>query len=139
MPLAPMVGPPAYPYFQALHEPQPDAQPDAEADAEDNHAKLIKQIEFYFRWLLLESIAICRKNRLPLHFYWPMIRSLLHSKDNLCTDVFLRRQMDDQGWVDISLIAGFKKVTLTAFAFILLFAMLSNIQLLGFWFVVHIY
>jgi hypothetical protein len=40
--------------------------------------------------------------------------------------------MDDQGWVDISLIAGFKKVTLTAFAFILLFAMLSNIQLLGF-------
>jgi hypothetical protein len=69
MPLAPMVGPPAYPYFQALHEPQPDAQPDAEADAEDNHAKLIKQIEFYFRWLLLESIAICRKNRLPLHFY----------------------------------------------------------------------
>jgi hypothetical protein len=65
MALAPMVGPPAYPYFQALHEPQPDA----EADAEDNHAKLLKQIEFYFRWLLLESIAIRRKKRVPLHFY----------------------------------------------------------------------
>ena len=36
----PMVGPPAYPYFQ------PPADPDA--DAQDQ-AKLLKQIEFYFR------------------------------------------------------------------------------------------
>jgi hypothetical protein len=43
----PMVGPPSYPYFQAPH----DIQPDPEADAEENQAKLIKQIEFYFRWL----------------------------------------------------------------------------------------
>ncbi|TVU44253.1 hypothetical protein EJB05_03689 [Eragrostis curvula] len=76
MALAPPMGPPAYPYFQAPHE----LQPEPEADAEENQAKLLKQIEFYF------------------------------SKDNLCTDVFLRRKMDDQGWVDISLIAGFKKV-----------------------------
>lgn len=46
--LAPMVGPPAYPYFQAPHE----SHPDSEADAEENQAKLLKQIEFYFRWLL---------------------------------------------------------------------------------------
>ncbi|KAK3145411.1 hypothetical protein QOZ80_3BG0252510 [Eleusine coracana subsp. coracana] len=72
----PMVGPPAYPYFQAPHE----SQPDSDADAQENQAKLLKQMEFYF------------------------------SKDNLCMDVFLRRRMDDQGWVDISLIAGFKKV-----------------------------
>ncbi|KAL6909337.1 hypothetical protein ACP4OV_001618 [Aristida adscensionis] len=80
----PMVGPPAYPYFQALHEPQPapDAEPEhePELDSQTKHAELMKQIEFYF------------------------------SKDNLCGDIYLRQQMDDQGWVDISVIAGFNKV-----------------------------
>lgn len=77
-----MVGPPAYPYFQAQPEPQPEPepQPDPEPDAEEERVKLLKQIEFYF------------------------------SKENLCSDVYLRQQMDGQGWVDISLIAGFKKV-----------------------------
>ncbi|XP_009414439.2 la-related protein 1B isoform X2 [Musa acuminata AAA Group] len=41
---------------------------------------LVKQIEYYF------------------------------SPDNLCKDSFLRRNMDDQGWVPISLIAGFNRV-----------------------------
>ncbi|CAM0146764.1 unnamed protein product [Urochloa decumbens] len=74
----PMVGPPAYPYFQAPSEPQPEPEP--ELDVEKERAKLLNQIEFYF------------------------------SKENLCSDVYLRQQMDGQGWVDISLIAGFKKV-----------------------------
>jgi len=47
---------------------------------EEERSKLLNQIEFYF------------------------------SKENLCSDVYLRQQMDGQGWVDISLIAGFKKV-----------------------------
>ncbi|KAL6902379.1 hypothetical protein ACP4OV_005255 [Aristida adscensionis] len=32
------------------------------------------------------------------------------SDDNLCKDTFLRQHMDDQGWVPLSLIAGFRKV-----------------------------
>ncbi|XP_077246657.1 la-related protein 1C-like [Tasmannia lanceolata] len=44
--------------------------------------KLVKQIDYYF------------------------------SSENLCKDPFLRRNMDEQGWVPISLIAGFKKVML---------------------------
>ncbi|WVZ61367.1 hypothetical protein U9M48_011259 [Paspalum notatum var. saurae] len=87
--LAPaMVGPPAYPYFQAPAEPQPEPEPELEPkpepepepDAEEQRAKLLNQIEFYF------------------------------SKENLCSDVYLRQQMDGQGWVDMSLIATFKKV-----------------------------
>ncbi|KAF0917952.1 hypothetical protein E2562_021668 [Oryza meyeriana var. granulata] len=64
------------------YHPSPDPQPEPEPDAQpqDHRADLLKQIEFYF------------------------------SKDNLCTDVYLRRNMDEQGWVDIALIAGFKKV-----------------------------
>ncbi|KAJ0964060.1 hypothetical protein J5N97_029182 [Dioscorea zingiberensis] len=46
----------------------------------DSRAMLLKQIEFYF------------------------------STDNLCKDIYLRRQMDDQGWVPVSVIAGFNKV-----------------------------
>ncbi|XP_077231227.1 la-related protein 1C-like [Tasmannia lanceolata] len=46
------------------------------------HTKLVKQIEYYF------------------------------SSENLCKDIFLRQNMDEQGWVPISLIAGFKKVKL---------------------------
>ncbi|KAL5217626.1 hypothetical protein ABZP36_018310 [Zizania latifolia] len=32
------------------------------------------------------------------------------SDDNLCKDIFLRQRMDDQGWVPLSLIAGFNQV-----------------------------
>jgi la-related protein 1 len=45
-------------------------------------AELLKQIEYYF------------------------------SDDNLCKDIFLRRHMDDQGWVPLPLIAGFNQVSL---------------------------
>jgi la-related protein 1 len=78
----PIVGPPAYPYFQAPSEPQPEPEPEPQPqpDAEEERTKLLNQIEFYF------------------------------SKENLCSDVYLRQQMDGHGWVDISLIAGFKKV-----------------------------
>ncbi|KAL6993400.1 hypothetical protein U1Q18_011516 [Sarracenia purpurea var. burkii] len=46
------------------------------------HAKLVNQIDYYF------------------------------SNDNLIKDTFLRRNMDEEGWVPIKLIAGFKKVML---------------------------
>ncbi|KAK2991889.1 hypothetical protein RJ640_011578 [Escallonia rubra] len=45
------------------------------------HAKLVTQIDYYF------------------------------SNENLIKDTFLRQNMDDQGWVPIKLIAGFKKVS----------------------------
>ncbi|MBO8584264.1 hypothetical protein INO15_14165, partial [Staphylococcus aureus] len=32
------------------------------------------------------------------------------SSENLCKDVFLRQNMDEQGWVPISLIASFNRV-----------------------------
>jgi len=32
------------------------------------------------------------------------------SNDNLVKDIYLRRNMDDQGWVPINLISNFKKV-----------------------------
>uniref|UniRef100_A0A0E0P468 HTH La-type RNA-binding domain-containing protein n=1 Tax=Oryza rufipogon TaxID=4529 RepID=A0A0E0P468_ORYRU len=71
----------APPAYPYYHpQPQPDPEPEPDADPQQHRANLLKQIEFYF------------------------------SKDNLCTDVFLRRNMDDQGWVNIALIAGFNKV-----------------------------
>ncbi|GMH24550.1 hypothetical protein Nepgr_026393 [Nepenthes gracilis] len=44
------------------------------------HAKIVNQIDYYF------------------------------SNENLIRDTYLRKNMDEQGWVPISLIAGFKKV-----------------------------
>ncbi|XP_014510226.1 la-related protein 1C [Vigna radiata var. radiata] len=44
------------------------------------HSKIVNQIDYYF------------------------------SNDNLVKDIYLRRNMDDQGWVPISLISNFKKV-----------------------------
>ncbi|KAH8913612.1 winged helix DNA-binding domain-containing protein, partial [Atractiella rhizophila] len=32
------------------------------------------------------------------------------SVDNLCKDMFLRGQMDSQGWVDISMVASFNRI-----------------------------
>uniref|UniRef100_J3LV01 HTH La-type RNA-binding domain-containing protein n=1 Tax=Oryza brachyantha TaxID=4533 RepID=J3LV01_ORYBR len=79
-----MVAPPPYPYYHPSTDPDPEPEnepePEHHTDPQQHRANLLKQIEFYF------------------------------SKDNLCTDVYLRRNMDDQGWVHIALIAGFKKV-----------------------------
>lgn len=47
---------------------------------DQQRAQLLKQIEYYF------------------------------SNENLCKDVYLRQNMDEQGWVSISLIAGFNRV-----------------------------
>ncbi|KAK7360253.1 hypothetical protein VNO77_02236 [Canavalia gladiata] len=46
------------------------------------HTKIVNQIDYYF------------------------------SNENLIKDIYLRQNMDDQGWVSINLIAGFKKVKL---------------------------
>ncbi|KAI3665348.1 hypothetical protein L6452_43972 [Arctium lappa] len=45
------------------------------------HAKIVNQIDYYF------------------------------SNENLVKDTYLRRNMDEQGWVPVNLIAGFKKVS----------------------------
>lgn len=39
---------------------------------------------------------------------------ILCSDVNLIKDTFLRQNMDDQGWVPISLIAGFQKVKIVS-------------------------
>ena len=54
-----------------------------------------------------ESLLLCVK------MLWPMCLFIceLCSDDNLCKDPFLRQHMDDQGWVPLSLIAGFRKVS----------------------------
>ncbi|KAI3784561.1 hypothetical protein L1987_43662 [Smallanthus sonchifolius] len=44
------------------------------------HARIVSQIDYYF------------------------------SNDNLVKDIYLRKNMDEQGWVPVNLIAGFKKV-----------------------------
>ncbi|CAK7334175.1 unnamed protein product [Dovyalis caffra] len=46
------------------------------------HIKILHQIDYYF------------------------------SNENLCKDIYLRKNMDDQGWVSIKLIASFNKVSL---------------------------
>ncbi|XP_043709672.1 la-related protein 1C [Telopea speciosissima] len=47
----------------------------------------------------------------------PQLRAVLvkqidyyFSSENLCKDIFLRQNMDEQGWVSVSLIAGFNRV-----------------------------
>ncbi|KAL1370581.1 hypothetical protein HN51_000827 [Arachis hypogaea] len=46
------------------------------------------------------------------HLYTKIVNQIDYyfSNDNLIKDLYLRQNMDDQGWVPISLIAGFKKV-----------------------------
>ncbi|KAI3502812.1 hypothetical protein L1887_31149 [Cichorium endivia] len=46
----------------------------------DLHRKIVKQIDYYF------------------------------SDENLVKDIYLRKNMDEQGWVSVNLIASFKKV-----------------------------
>jgi hypothetical protein len=41
------------------------------------------------------------------------------STNNLCHDTFLRRQMDDQGWVHIDVITKFNRVSFFHYDFIL--------------------
>ncbi|KVI02922.1 la-related protein 1C-like [Cynara cardunculus var. scolymus] len=59
---------------------------------------------------------------IPAPMYFPVPDPLLHSKivnqidyyfsnENLVKDTYLRRNMDEQGWVPVNLIAGFKKVS----------------------------
>ncbi|KAL5223342.1 hypothetical protein ABZP36_028055 [Zizania latifolia] len=38
------------------------------------------------------------------------------SDDNLCKDIFLRQHMDDQGWVPLSLIAGFNQTVFASYS-----------------------
>ncbi|KAI3786572.1 hypothetical protein L1987_40342 [Smallanthus sonchifolius] len=55
-----------------------------------------------------------RERRLPLSQvcnFGTLIRclSFFASNENLVRDTYLRRNMDEQGWVSVSLIAGFNK------------------------------
>ncbi|XP_039005305.1 la-related protein 1B-like, partial [Hibiscus syriacus] len=59
------------------------------------HAKILNQINYYF------------------------------SNENLIKDTFLRQNMDDQGWVHVKLIAGFRKVSFQRFL-----TLTNNIQVI---------
>lgn len=65
------------------------------------------------RLLLQVSIICCFCfNDLTFYYsYWRLIISSC-SNENLVKDTFLRRNMDNEGWVPVTLIAGFKKVSL---------------------------
>lgn len=86
----PDVPPPMYVFAQQLPPeslrgippfvPHPIQQTMLFPTMDQQHAPLLKQIEYYF------------------------------SNENLCKDVYLRQNMDEQGWVSISLIAGFNRV-----------------------------
>ncbi|KAJ8764308.1 hypothetical protein K2173_006048 [Erythroxylum novogranatense] len=47
----------------------------------------------------------------PLHYNIVKQIDYYFSNENLIKDTFLRQNMDDQGWVDVKLVAGFKKVS----------------------------
>ncbi|KAM0945365.1 putative la-type HTH domain, winged helix-like DNA-binding domain superfamily [Dioscorea sansibarensis] len=66
--------------LRSIPLPAPVAPPMIFYQPLDSRALLLKQIEYYF------------------------------STANLCKDTYLRQKMDDQGWVPVSLIAGFNKV-----------------------------
>ncbi|XP_008806121.1 la-related protein 1C-like [Phoenix dactylifera] len=69
------------PNMFVAHQVPPAVPPTMFVTAADyQRTALLKQIEYYF------------------------------SPDNLCKDIYLRQNMDDQGWVPISLIAGFNRV-----------------------------
>lgn len=45
-------------------------------------------------------------------YLWLCILFVYCSNENLVKDTYLRSNMDEQGWVPISLIAGFNRVSL---------------------------
>ncbi|XP_076885673.1 la-related protein 1C-like [Bidens hawaiensis] len=74
------------------------------------HGSILKQIEYYFRQVfILLLFKFCVK--------WDFVfingscdSFANHSDENLVKDNFLRSHMDDEGWVPITLIAGFQRV-----------------------------
>lgn len=80
------------------------------------HVKIMNQIEYYFRYfiaffyfldlLLACDILVLLGTKQLFNF-----KFCFCSNENLVKDTFLRQNMDEQGWVPIKLIAGFKKVS----------------------------
>jgi la-related protein 1 len=48
------------------------------------------------------------------------------SDENLCKDIYLRQHMDDQGWVPVTLIAGFNQVSLQVLHVCLISSLIRN-------------
>ncbi|KAL8218421.1 hypothetical protein R6Q57_021794 [Mikania cordata] len=93
------MGPPSYVYFPTLAQaPYRAASPVSSSGASGSslHDEILKQIEYYF------------------------------SDDNLVKDNYLRSHMDDEGWVPIQLIAGFRRVQALTNDVQMLMSSLSN-------------
>jgi la-related protein 1 len=57
------------------------------------------------------ALAAPRLSPVHTHFYHFCTSSEYYfSEENLQKDMFLRRNMDSQGWVDLGLVANFKRV-----------------------------
>lgn len=77
--------------------------------------KIMYQIDYYFRYLIMWLVSLMREwelysvyHHLDTNF---LFIHLFCSNENLVKDTFLRQNMDEEGWVPIQLIAGFRKVS----------------------------
>lgn len=103
-PPPPLETPPRVPFIPLVpyQVPRLVSPATSQVPLDQQSIKLKEQIEYYFRYTIetstADSISISE-----LSFFC--------SIDNLCKDIFLRKNMDDQGWVPISLIATFRRVS----------------------------
>lgn len=88
-----------------------------------SRASIINQIEYYFRYHWQQIIAAsCTAVSCPFAIFISFIGFaffififILCSEANLVKDAFLRSKMDEQGWVPITLIADFPRVSCIGF------------------------
>lgn len=114
------------PFVAPLRHPMVFPAPDPQL-----HTKIINQIDYYFRCSFSYFLVIIRSlvivfpvSPLKLKLLFPFML-VYCSNDNLIKDTFLRRNMDDQGWVRIKLIAGFNKVSLLGkFSYVYIYSLL---------------
>jgi hypothetical protein len=83
------------------HRAGRDEQPRADGRG---HGQVVVHLHF--------GNPFCNKNFEAAQFLDPHVNYC--SDDNLCKDLYLRQHMDGQGWVPLSLIAGFRQVSLQA-------------------------
>jgi La domain len=78
---------------------------------------------FFYGYLCLCFIPHFAASSLLLFFCSKFIfkyanLALFVSSENLCKDTFLRKNMDGEGWVPLSVIAGFNKVSIYLFCWL---------------------
>lgn len=80
------------------------------------YAAICDQIHYYFRYLCGKFILLLKVIWSSwfcdhLLIYFGILLYFCDSYENLITDLFLRENMDDYGWISVKLIASFKKVS----------------------------